>query len=86
MTVSHAHDDFASAGLAHKQRFRCLNVVDDYARECLVIEVDTSLPGIRVNSFCSAWARYVDCRLRSPLITARSLQARHWLLGPMMSA
>lgn len=35
-------------GLAYGRRFRCLNVVDDYTRECLAIEVDTSLPGLRV--------------------------------------
>ena len=40
--------DFVSDGLAHGRRFRCLNVVDDYTRECLAIEVDTSLPGMRV--------------------------------------
>ena len=40
--------DFVSDGLAHGRRFRCLNVVDDYTRECLAIEVDTSLPGLRV--------------------------------------
>ena len=40
--------DFVSDGLAYGRRFRCLNVVDDYTRECLVIEVDTSLPGLRV--------------------------------------
>lgn len=40
--------DFVSDGLAYGRRFRCLNVVDDYTRECLVIEVDTSLPGQRV--------------------------------------
>nr|WP_181366237.1 IS3 family transposase [Cupriavidus plantarum] len=27
--------DFVSDGLAHGWRFRCLNVVDDYTRECL---------------------------------------------------
>lgn len=40
--------DFVSDGLAHGRRFRCLNVVDDYTRECLAIEVDTSLPDLRV--------------------------------------
>lgn len=30
------------------RRIRCLNIVDDYTRECLAIEVDTSLPGNRV--------------------------------------
>ncbi|MCP1119515.1 hypothetical protein LIOPPNJA_16875, partial [Robbsia andropogonis] len=40
--------DFVSDGLAYGRRFRCLNVVDGYTRECLAIEGDTSLPGIRV--------------------------------------
>ncbi|MFT0736816.1 DDE-type integrase/transposase/recombinase [Ralstonia wenshanensis] len=40
--------DFVSDGLAYGRRFRCLNVVDDYTRECLAIEVDTSLLGLRV--------------------------------------
>ena len=40
--------DFVSDGLAYGRRFRCLNVVDDYTRECLAIAVDTSLPGQRV--------------------------------------
>ncbi|WP_155402205.1 IS3 family transposase [Ralstonia solanacearum] len=40
--------DFVSDGLAYGRQFRCLNVVDDYTRECVAIEVDTSLPGLRV--------------------------------------
>lgn len=40
--------DFTSDTLAHGQRFRTLNIVDPYSRECLAIEVDTSLPGQRV--------------------------------------
>ncbi len=28
--------------------FRTLNIVEDYTRECLAIEIDTSLPGARV--------------------------------------
>ncbi len=39
--------DFVSDGLAYGRRFRCLNIVDDYTRECLAIEVDTSPPGLR---------------------------------------
>jgi len=38
--------DFVSDGLAYGRRFRCLNIVDDYTRESLAIEVDTSLPGL----------------------------------------
>ena len=40
--------DFMTDSLATGRRFRTLNVVDDYTRECLRIEVDTSLSGERV--------------------------------------
>jgi putative transposase len=40
--------DFMLDSLATGRRFRTLNVVDDYTRECLRIEVDTSLGGERV--------------------------------------
>ena len=40
--------DFVSDGLSNGSRFRTLNIVDDFSRECPVIEVDTSLPGTRV--------------------------------------
>ena len=40
--------DFQHDLLATGQRFRTLNIVDDFSRECPAIEVDTSLPGLRV--------------------------------------
>jgi len=40
--------DFLTDALASGRRFRVLTVVDDYTREALAIEVDTSLPGTRV--------------------------------------
>jgi putative transposase len=40
--------DFMTDALSSGRRFRILNVVDDYTRECLGIEVDTSLGGVRV--------------------------------------
>lgn len=40
--------DFMADALADSRRFRTLNIVDDYTRECVAIEVDTSLPGLRV--------------------------------------
>jgi putative transposase len=40
--------DFMMDSLATGRRLRTLNVVDDYIRECLRIEVDTSLGGERV--------------------------------------
>ena len=39
--------DFTLDTLASGRRFRTLNVVDDFTRECLAIEVDTSLGGTR---------------------------------------
>lgn len=40
--------DFMSDALSWGRRFRTLNIVDDYTREALAIEVDTSLGGVRV--------------------------------------
>lgn len=40
--------DFMSDSLANGRKFRTLNVVDDCTRECLDIEADTSLGGLRV--------------------------------------
>jgi putative transposase len=40
--------DFVSDGLDNGRRFRVLTVVDDFTRECLTLEVDTSLNGRRV--------------------------------------
>ena len=40
--------DFMHDTLADGRTFRVLNIVDDYTRECLAIEVDRSLPGARV--------------------------------------
>jgi putative transposase len=40
--------DFVSDSLANCRRFRCLNIIDLYTRECLKIVVDTSIGGVRV--------------------------------------
>ena len=40
--------DFIHDQLGSGSRFRVLNVVDDFSRECLACEVDSSLPGERV--------------------------------------
>ncbi len=42
------HDLLAPRGNRGSQRFRTLNIVDDFSREGPTIEVDTSLPGVRV--------------------------------------
>jgi putative transposase len=40
--------DFMSDSLAHGRRYRLLCIMDDFSRECVAIEVDTSLGGERV--------------------------------------
>ena len=40
--------DFVQDSLADGRRIRVLTVIDDFTRECLATEVDTSLPGLRV--------------------------------------
>lgn len=40
--------DFVSDALANGRKIRTLTVVDDYTRECLALEIDTSLGGRRV--------------------------------------
>jgi putative transposase len=40
--------DFISDALSEGRKFRSLNIVDEFNRECLAAEVDTSIPGARV--------------------------------------
>ncbi|WKD51452.1 IS3 family transposase [Microbulbifer spongiae] len=40
--------DFMSDALYRGPRFRTFNIVDDFNRECLAIEIDTSLPSARL--------------------------------------
>ena len=40
--------DFMGDSLASGRTFRTLNIVDDYSREAVATEIDTSLPGLRV--------------------------------------
>lgn len=43
--------DFMSDGLTNQRRFRTLNVIDDFNREILGIDVGMSLPALRVTRF-----------------------------------
>src|SRR4029079_13836646 len=42
--------DFVSDGLADGRRLRALSIGDDFTRECVSIEVDTSITGARVKA------------------------------------
>jgi len=57
--------DFTLDTLASGRRFRTLNVVDEFTRECLAIEVDTSIGGSRV---ARVLAHLLETRGRPDLI------------------
>lgn len=50
--------DFVSDGFVEGRRLRCLNIVDDFTRECLAIEVDTPLTRRRVVSVLERLAEF----------------------------
>jgi len=50
--------NFVSDGFIDGRRLRCLNILDDFTKECLAIEVDTSLPGRRVVSVLERLAEW----------------------------
>ena len=43
--------DFIHDRLANDRRIRCLSIVDDFTRESIALEVDTSLSELRVARF-----------------------------------
>jgi len=58
--------DFVADGLIGGRRLRCLTIVDDCTRECLAIEVDTSITGARVQAVLE---RLADTRALPTSIT-----------------
>ncbi len=59
--------DFMRDGLTSGRTFRTFNVIDDFNREALAIEIDTSLPATRVIRVLDALAAWRGCpeRIRS---------------------
>ncbi|WP_425387138.1 DDE-type integrase/transposase/recombinase [Deinococcus apachensis] len=72
--------DFMADQLASGQRFRVLNVVDDFTRENLVMHVGTSITGADVVRLLDAVL--ADRQQPSARTTAPSSSARPWISGP----
>ena len=71
--------DFASDVTASGQRLRIFSVVDSYTRECLTLEVDTSLPSRRVTR---ALAKVIEVRGAPVAIRSDNgpeMSSRHFL-------
>jgi putative transposase len=78
--------DFMGDSLATGRTFRILNIVDDYSREAVAIEVDSSLPGLRVVRVLERLAqeRPLPTRLvcdNGPEFTGRALDAWAYARG-----
>ena len=78
--------DFMLDTLADGRTFRVLNIVDDYTRECLAIEVDRSLPGARVVRVLERLAATVGLPKRivldnGPEFAGRTLDAWAYMRG-----
>lgn len=67
-------------------RFRLLNIVDDYTRECVAIEVDTSLPGCRVVRVLERLAETRGLPRSSPWTMGPNSQAASWMPGRIARA
>ena len=72
--------DFMSDQLGDGRVFRTLNIVDDFTRECLAIEVDTSLSGGRVvrvlEGLCAVYGRPRALVMdNGPELTSKALDA-----------
>ena len=74
--------DFVSDQLALGRRFRTLNIVDDKSRECLSIEVGTSLTGHagRYES-STVSSNFADAPRSSSWTTAPSSPGMPWPTG-----
>lgn len=73
--------DFTSDSLQDGRKFRTLNVLDDYSREALGIEVDFSLPAQRVTRFLDRLVAHQGKPRRCARTTGRSLSVRNCRLG-----
>ena len=49
--------DFVSDQLSNGRRFRVLNIVDDFTRECVGQFIDTSISGVRMTRFMDSLGR-----------------------------
>jgi len=78
--------DFMHAELSDGRSFRTFNVIDDFNREGLAVEVDISLPAQRI---IRALDQVIEWRVkprRSAAIMALNISAMPWRRGPRSTA
>jgi len=78
--------DFACDGFVDGRRLRCLNIVDDFTRECLAIEVDTSLLARRVVSVLERLTEFHGLPQSVTVDNDLNLSARPWMSGLIVNS
>ena len=78
--------DFTEDSLSTGRRFRTLNVIDAFTRECLAIEVDLSLPGPASSASWSASSSCTASPRSSGWTTGASSRAASWTAGLTIAA
>ena len=74
--------DYVADGLIDGRKLRVLAIVDDYSRECLALEVDTSLPGARVVAVLERLGELRGLPRSITVDQAPSSKARRSMPGP----
>ncbi len=77
--------DFMCDSLVDGRRFRLLNIIDDYNRESLRIEVDTSLPSLRVIRVLQQIIEREENQKPSEWIMVLNLSATNYSYGVMIN-
>lgn len=78
--------DFMSDSLVDGRKFRLLNIIDDFNRESLAIEVDTSLPTLRVIRVLDALVAQRGCPSNIRCDNGPDSSAISWNSGAAMKA
>lgn len=73
--------DFMHDALVCGRRFRTFNVVDDFNREALSIEIDLNLPALRVVRVLDRIAANRGYTVMLRMDNGRNLSHLHWLNG-----
>jgi putative transposase len=73
--------NFMSDALMSGQRFRTFNVLDDFNREALAIEVDTALPAARVVRVLERVVAWRGCPAKLRMKMDRNLCSWPWQIG-----
>jgi len=78
--------DFVEGRTHNGRKFRMLNIIDEFTRECLAIRIDRKLNSPTSSTSCRTCSSYAACPATFVLITGRSSSPRQCESGLQLSA